>query len=317
MANADLRPMTLGEVLDRTFTLYKKNFWLFAGIMSLPLLLVYIVQITTATFRMNGRTAAGPVVPSPTMIAGVFGGVFVFLIIYFAIYAIAQAATVFAVSDLYLGNVATIRGAFASVRGRILRAIGVIFLILLMVGAVFVALIMAAALFLTLIPGLVRSPLILLVFIPIVIAFMIPGFFLLVRTAVAVPAAMLEDKSAPAAIGRSMDLTKGFGWQVFLIFILCAVLGVVAAAVFQYPFMFVTLMKATKHQSVSFVFLMFQYLSSFVSSVLVGPVATIAFSLMYYNLRVRKEAFDLQHLIASLPPGSQPVPPVPGAPSAA
>jgi len=32
---------------------------------------------------------------------------------------------------------------------------------------------------------------------------------------------------------------------------------------------------------------------------------------MYYNLRVRKEAFDVQHLMASL--GSQPAP---GAPSA-
>jgi hypothetical protein len=33
---------------------------------------------------------------------------------------------------------------------------------------------------------------------------------------------------------------------------------------------------------------------------LVGPIGTIAFSLMYYNLRVRKEAFDVQHLMASM-----------------
>ncbi len=39
MAEVDLRPMTLGEVLDRTFHLYKNNFWLFAGIIALPLLI--------------------------------------------------------------------------------------------------------------------------------------------------------------------------------------------------------------------------------------------------------------------------------------
>lgn len=317
MANADLRPMTLGEVLDRTFTLYKRNFWLFAGIMSLPLLLVLILQVAAAGFRVNRIAATATVVPSPTMVARIFGGAFVFLIVYFAIYAIAQAATVFAVSDLYLGNVATIRGAFGNVRGRALRAIGVIFLVLLMVGAAFVGLFILGSISIVLIPRLLPSPLAFLIIIPIFIALLIPGFILLIRTAVAVPAAMLEDRSAPAAIGRSLDLTKGFAWQVFLIFLLCIVLTVAAAAVFQYPFLFVTVMKATRRQSVSFVFLIFQYLSSFVSSVLVGPVATIAFSLMYYNLRVRKEAFDLQHLIAALPAGSQTVPPVPGAPSAA
>jgi hypothetical protein len=50
----------------------------------------------------------------------------------------------------------------------------------------------------------------------------------------------------------------------------------------------------------------------FVSQVLVGPIGTIAFSLMYYNLRVRKEAFDIQHLMASLGTSGPP-----NAPSAA
>jgi hypothetical protein len=43
-----------------------------------------------------------------------------------------------------------------------------------------------------------------------------------------------------------------------------------------------------------------QHVSTFLSQVLVGPIATIAFSLMYYNLRVRREAFDIQHLMTSL-----------------
>ena len=28
----ELRPLSLGEILDRTFTLYRKRFWLFAGL---------------------------------------------------------------------------------------------------------------------------------------------------------------------------------------------------------------------------------------------------------------------------------------------
>ena len=42
MDNVDLRPMSLGEVLDRTFTTYREHFLLFAGITALPYLLTLL-----------------------------------------------------------------------------------------------------------------------------------------------------------------------------------------------------------------------------------------------------------------------------------
>jgi uncharacterized membrane protein len=286
MANADLRPMTLGEVLDRTFTLYKGHFWLFAGIMSLPFLLLFFFQVLIAAIGAAGRAVGQAPSVSPNVLIGAFGGAVVIVVLSFIMTGVAQAATIFAVSDLYLGRTATVRGAFGKVRGKVLRTIGVIFLAGLIVGLGFIALI-------------------------------IPGIILMCRTAVAVPAAMLEDKYAGEALSRSMALTKGYAMQMFLIFLLTWVLAVVAMVVFQYPFMLLTAMETAKQHAVPFAYLMLQQLATFISSVLVGPIATIAFSLMYYNLRVRKEAFDLQHLIASLPAGSQAITPVPGAPSAA
>ena len=35
--NETLRPSTLGEILDRTAQLYRRNFWLFAGVAALPI----------------------------------------------------------------------------------------------------------------------------------------------------------------------------------------------------------------------------------------------------------------------------------------
>jgi hypothetical protein len=285
MATADLRPMSLGEVLDRTFTLYKQNFWLFAGIMCVPMLLLFIAQVGIAGFGFVARTAGRAPGAAVGLAFSVLAGMMVILLVYLVMIGVAQAATIFAVSDLYLGRTPTIREAFGKVRGKILRTIGVI----LLAGLIVVV-------------GL--------------IALVIPGIILMCRTGVAVPAAMLEDKYAGEAVSRSMDLTKGYAMQMFLIFLLTWVLAIVAMMVFQYPFMILTAMQAARHHAVPFAYLMLQYLASFVSSVLVGPIATIAFSLMYYNLRVRKEAFDLQHLIASLPACSQPLPPVPGAPSA-
>jgi hypothetical protein len=41
--------------------------------------------------------------------------------------------------------------------------------------------------------------------------------------------------------------------------------------------------------------------------ILVGAVPTIAFALLYYDLRIRKEAFDLQTMMQAI--GPDPTPP--------
>ncbi|HVB36734.1 MAG TPA: hypothetical protein VND42_05795 [Candidatus Acidoferrales bacterium] len=277
MANADLRPMTIGEVLDRTFRLYKSEFWLFAGIMSLPFFVLFIFNVSIGWLtraqvaRIGASHAPAPI--SPTMIAATIGGGLLVIILALILSSIGQAATIFAVSDLYLGRRASIRGSFGQVRGHIFQVMGVIFLTGLLVGVGFILLI-------------------------------IPGIMFACRVGVAVPAAMLEDKGPSTAISRSMELTKGFAMQIFLIFVLTWVLAIIAGVILQLPF---TLMAATPRPHVlPFGLVMLQYVTGFISQVLVAPVGAIAFSLMYYNLRVRKEAFDLEHLMGALGPGPSP-----------
>lgn len=267
MADVTLRPMTLGQVLDTTFSLYKRNFWLFVGITSIPFLAVLILQVGAAALQLS-RPSPQPA--SPALASGAIVGGIVFLLAYFLLAGAAQAATIFAVSDLYLGRAATVRGSFRKVGGKAFRVILVLLLVGLTVGVGFLLLI-------------------------------IPGIILFCRTAVAVPASMLEDTKAVGSIERSMQLTKGFAMQIFLIFLLVWVLSYIALLIFQVPFAYLQGATAQARQTLVFGMLALQHLSSFLSNVLVGPIGTIAFSLMYYNLRVRKEAFDLQHLMNSLP----------------
>lgn len=267
MADVTLRPMTLGQVLDTTFSLYKRNFWLFVGITSIPFLAVLILQVGAAALQLS-RPSPQPA--SPALASGAIVGGIVFLLVYFLLAGAAQAATIFAVSDLYLGRAATVRGSFRKVGGKAFRVILVLLLVGLTVGVGFLLLI-------------------------------IPGIILFCRTAVAVPASMLEDTKAVGSIERSMQLTKGFAMQIFLIFLLVWVLSYLALLIFQVPFAYLQGATAQARQTLVFGMLALQHLSSFLSNVLVGPIGTIAFSLMYYNLRVRKEAFDIQHLMNSLP----------------
>jgi len=49
-------------------------------------------------------------------------------------------------------------------------------------------------------------------------------------------------------------------------------------------------------------------LSNFVMTSLVSPIVTIALSLVYYDERVRKEAFDLHHMIEEIDRSATPSP---------
>ena len=265
MNEVDLRPMTLGEVLDRTFKLYKSNFWLFAGITAMPLLVSLVINIGAAGMGINQKNLAGSIAASPGMLLSIIGGGILFLVVYLFLLGAAQAATVFAVSDLYLGRTPSLRESYRRVGGKALRVISILIIVGLMVGFGFLLLI-------------------------------VPGIILLCRTALAVPASMLEDSKSIRSIERSMNLTKGFSGQIFIIFLMVWVLSWVVGIIFDGPFGYFA---AAQHVT-SFGILTLQYLSSFIAQVLIGPIGTIAFSLMYYNLRVRKEAFDIQHLMASL-----------------
>ncbi|HEV2616431.1 MAG TPA: hypothetical protein VGU63_07465 [Candidatus Acidoferrales bacterium] len=270
MANADLRPMTIGEVLDRTFRLYKSDFWLFAGIMSLPFFVLFIFNVSLAWVSRAHIATVGTAHSPGAIIGAALGGALLFFILIFTLTGIGQAATIFAVSDLYLGRTASIRGSFRQVWGHVLQVLGVIFLVFLLIMVGFIFLI-------------------------------IPGIILMCRAGVAVPAAMLEDDGPITAISRSMHLTKGFAMQMFLIFVLTWVLATIATVIFQLPF---TIMAMTPHPHVlPLGMAILQDVTTFISQVLIAPVGGIAFSLMYYNLRVRKEAFDLEHLMGAMGTG--------------
>lgn len=295
MSEVDLRPMTLGEVLDRTFKLYRSNFWLFAGIIALPYLLILLVEVVSAAFGSASKPAQGVPQISPSLLAGALAGGTVVAILYAIMAGAAHAATVFAVSDLYLARPTSVRGSFSRVGAKVFRVLLVFLLIILLVGGSIVLIALAGA--------IMKSPAIIALGF---IVFIVPCLIFVCRVAVAIPVAMLEDLGAVRSLGRSIQLTKGHAAQIFLIFLLVGCLSYVALLLLQAPFMALAVRSAASHQSPSFGLEVLQYLAAFVSQVLIGPIATIALSLMYYNLRVRKEAFDIQHLMASLGPSLSP-----------
>src|SRR5260221_5259984 len=121
MTAFDLRPLTLGEILDRTFTLYRRNFLLFVGISAIPQTLVLAINVISLLLGTKGTARAFTglgVALSLVLALGV--AIVAVLAIFFS-----QGATILAVKDLYLGRPASILDSFRRTRAEILPIIGV------------------------------------------------------------------------------------------------------------------------------------------------------------------------------------------------
>ncbi len=278
MSALDLRPLSLGELLDRTFFLYRRHFLLFAGIAVIPYSFFFFINLATSLLPVLARSGTpGRFPPVGFATAAIGGGLFA-LIAAFAgsvAFLFSVGATVFAVSELYMGRRTSILASLGRVRGKTWIIFGVLFLSGLILLGGFLALI-------------------------------IPGIYLMCRICVATPAALLEDIGPSDSIRRSFELTRDFAGRAFMIYMLSLAMAWGVIALFQMPFMFlIAINRRETYLLVLWTILM--QAGNFIGSVLIAPVSTIGFALFYYDLRVRKEAFDLQMMMQAV--GADPLPP--------
>ena len=115
-----------------------------------------------------------------------------------------------------------------------------------------------------------------------------------VRTVVAVPAIVLERLSGWRGLQRSWQLISGRFWPTFgrmaLLGLIAAIISSVVAAIFEIP-------GAVIDPNNTFVF---DQVASAIAAVFVGPITYIGVTLLYYDIRIRKEGFDIEMLARSL-----------------
>src|SRR5271169_2968659 len=106
-----LRPSTLGEILDRTAQLYRRNFWLFAGTTAMPLVLAFLLAVPAlGIFAIPGIAGGSNPVTLIRSVAFVFAFL-LFMPVYLALYVFAIAAITQATVSTHRGEKLTIRAA--------------------------------------------------------------------------------------------------------------------------------------------------------------------------------------------------------------
>jgi len=309
----DLRPLTLGELLDRAWNLYRHHLFLFVGILAIPSVAMLIMSIVMQFLQPELPAPDSTEAVDPAQMIGAFVwmgvGAVVLGTVYWISYAIALGATTIAVAELYRGRVPSISASYDGVRGRwgrlawlmlllFLRIFGVAFLVILISG------VMAALLgFLSPILGALAG------MVMLACAFVV-FVWMALRYAVCVPPAVLEDRSASGALARSVALTSGALGRVLVLMFFTVIVAYAGFALTQGPFI-VAAMMAGPETSTAFWLNMAGVIAGSVAGAFTGPLAIIGMAVLYYDLRIRKEGLDLELMIADLRsevPTAEPLP---------
>ena len=292
-ANAPvLRPLTIAEILDAAFRVYRRNFGRLVTVAAYVYVPLAVIQALIAAIfvasvsRMPQPGSAGGVMPTH-LLAGIGVGGLLLWILSMVGYMLAYAAMTVTISNEYLGRDISPADAYR----RVMPSLGTVIGTSLLVGIV------------------------------VSIGFMlcvIPGIYLAVAYTFAIPVVVLEGLGATAAMSRSMNLVRGYWFHVFItMFLLMLIIGIIEMAILWPLNMIVVAGLAQASPGLG------QALSQLVSalaSMVFFPLSMAGLVVLYYDLRVRKEGFDLQllaqHLGAPAPvvgPGqTPPVPPAAG-----
>jgi hypothetical protein len=304
-----LRPMSTSQVLDRTFQLYRSKFWLFAGIAALPPALILIAEL----LAIGGGLILARTFGSMTSIVALALGVVAIVVLYLIGSALATGATVHAVSRVHLASPASISESYKAVGPLLWRILGITLLISLMAGGAFLLgyLVLFVPTFLTgvLASGGARSVAPFLIFATgfigfgAIVAAGVWAIRIYCRYSLAVPACVAERLPVIGSLHRSKFLSSRALFRIFLIYLLLVILSLALGAALSIPNY---IEMAVNHGKESLPMQIWGFVASFLAGTLAGPAGTIAISLVYYDHRVRKEAFDLQLMMEAI---GQPAPP--------
>ena len=298
-----LRPMGLGEILDLAITLYRRNFLTLAGISAVVSIPLLILQVIAALFALPANPFAfadnaTSLFSNSTGMLLYFGGFFLISILS-AIAEIYEAgAMAAAVSARYLGRAMNIRQAY----GQSLRRwfplfvsslfLGLVFLVCLSPFIAVFALSMAASIMnTTSSTASAVAGLSILCLCALSIPLLLLWVYLGTRLTFFTQAIVLENLGARSGLGRSWRLVKNSFWRVWgttlLLGIFIYILTMVPTFAVQFG------VGAILPGSIALTTIANSAINTIVA-ILITPIQFAVMTILYYDLRIRKEGFDLQ-----------------------
>jgi hypothetical protein len=278
-----LRVMPVGELLDETFKLYRRHFTVIAGVAIVIILPNLILSLISGSYRANPITYLQDVlqnINNPDQLSTIQArqSQYTNSPLYLLSFPIAALLVPFSVGALYraatslaAGNLETLGSVLAGTARRYFAVWGIVIL-----------------------GGLVAVGMIAIITIPVVL-------WVLIRWSVAIPALFAEGIGPVKALGRSWNLVRDNWWRtlgiLIIVTIMVSLIQTALATLFGGAAALLPGLNGDIRAGIV------TTVSTLVDA-LVGAIQPIAITLLYLDLRVRKEGLDLDQLARQAAPGT-------------
>jgi hypothetical protein len=274
-----LEPMTVGQILDHAFRLYRSRFLPFVATVAVVYVPLSLLSLVGTSLMYSDMGLLGDVQfsgPTGTGFAIGLGVLATTGLMALIGYQLANAALFKSVSAAYLEEDVGVGEAYRSILGHVPSLLGATLLIsiILLVGY---------------------------------LLFVVPGVIWQLMFALTMPSIVLERCTARAGMERSRELARGNLGKIFGVFLGVSLVTIILSVLFELPGQLLIQFFRGEH---GVAVLVFGTMSSMVGSLVATPVSAAATILLYYDLRIRKEGFDLEILARGigvpLPPPAVP-----------
>ncbi len=295
-----IEPLSLGGILDRTFQISRRYFWKLLAIVAIPYFagagLAICASIIAAVVGLSLQ-AIGDIPPWILITAAVTVIPSVILVI-IAVFYLSQGAMIHAVSVVHLGRDIRVGDAYRFVLARLGKFV---------LTSILLAIVISATLLISVLFGVVLFFIskeitssgwwsaitwLPLALVPIYVSFKLVLFDKVV---------IIEDIAYMNALKRSWDLLtgkadgewpRGYFLRLIILLFLFALISIVIAMVFQVP---ASIISAFMPHSKIIGPVVNMFLSN-IGSLIGGMFGAVCLVVFYYDIRSRKEGFDLKML---------------------
>ena len=261
----DLRPRGVGEILDAAAALYRARFGRlvrYAALIVVPVQLLLTIVLLSAQPDRFSVNITGSATPQFDTSRAQLGAAVVVIVAGLLTHAFIVAVTTRIVANQYVDHAEASSRLLSTTGRRVFGVIGVSLVVALCQG--------------------------------IGLLFCFVGTFVpLALFSAAIPALLLERKGVGAALSRSVQLTKQHFWHVLGVVVAASLLGALLNAALAAG------LNIFGRNADSTTIVVAQGLANTVASVLTTPFVAAATVALYFDLRIRDEAFDVQMAIAS------------------
>lgn len=313
-----LEPISTGDVIDRAVRLYRRNFTPLVAITAVPTLIGYVVSVMFwsgySSLLTSTTTSRGIPAAAVWMLAlGALG---------YPVWAYVLLLTVSGLSrvvgdHLMLGEPITFRRCFAAVRRRLgaITLMGLLSMAMLIVAYIVVSIVLFVIfLLVALIVGVIAAAglpqwvatVALIVTVIVALALSLLLICVVAARVVFLPQiVMIEGQSAGNALGRAIRLGKGNWYRVGAIALFTYFVSLSLLAAFTLPvatalyFSGVLSAEFLVGPTWNILYTSFGQISNLLSL----PIWIVSFTLLYFDSRVRKEAYDLDLIAREINPG--------------